>query len=202
MDPLFRQRIVGTLVLVALGVVFWPLIFVTPETREPIVLQPMSQRPAIDQTPIPEPESYEPAVAPNLPEPPKNPPSVQEAADTQTQTDAEGGALAALPASDSVAAPQPRVAPPSEDPLIDEQGLAIFYVLQVATVGSAARANELVEGLQARGYKAFSTRYVRVDDELFRIQIGPNAERAPLTRIKPEIDVVLKVDSQILRYEQ
>ena len=202
MDPLFRQRVVGTLVLVALGVVFWPLIFVTPETREPIVLQPMSQRPAIDQTPIPEPESYESAVAPNLPEPPKNPPSVQEAADTQTQTDAEGGALAALPASDSVAAPQPRVAPPSEDPLIDEQGLAIFYVLQVATVGSAARANELVEGLQARGYKAFSTRYVRVDDELFRIQIGPNAERAPLTRIKPEIDVVLKVDSQILRYEQ
>ena len=202
MDPLFGQRVVGTLVLVALGVVFWPLIFVTPETREPIVLQPMSQRPAIDQTPIPEPESYEPAVAPNLPESPKNPPSVQEAADTQTQTDAEGGALAALPASDSVAAPQPRVAPPSEDPLIDEQGLAIFYVLQVATVGSAARANELVEGLQARGYKAFSTRYVRVDDELFRIQIGPNAERAPLTRIKPEIDVVLKVDSQILRYEQ
>ena len=202
MDPLFRQRAVGTLVLVALGVVFWPLIFVTPETREPIVLQPMSQRPAIDQTPIPEPESYESAVALNLPEPPKNPPSVQEAADTQTQTDAEGGALAALPASDSVAAPQPRMAPPSEDPLIDEQGLAIFYVLQVATVGSAARANELVEGLQARGYKAFSTRYVRVDDELFRIQIGPNAERAPLTRIKPEIDVVLKVDSQILRYEQ
>ena len=202
MDPLFRQRIVGTLVLVALGVVFWPLIFVTPETREPIVLQPMSQRPAIDQTPIPEPESYESAVAPNLPEPPRNPPPVREAADTQTQTDAEGSALATLPASDSVAAPQPRVAPPSEDPLIDEQGLAIFYVLQVATVGSAARANELVEGLQARGYKAFSTRYVRVDDELFRIQIGPNAERAPLTRIKPEIDVVLKVDSQILRYEQ
>jgi DedD protein len=201
-DPLFRQRLVGTLVLVALGIVFWPLIFVTPEPREPIVLQPMSQRPAIDQTPIPEPESYESAVAPKLPEPPKNPSTVQEAADIQTQTDAEGSALAALPDSDSVAAPQPRVAPPAEDPLVDEQGLAIFYVLQVATVGSASRANELVEGLQARGYKAFSTRYVRVDDELFRVQIGPNAERASLMRIKPEVDAVLKVDSQILRYEQ
>ena len=202
MDPLFRQRLVGALVLVALGVVFWPLIFVTPETREPIVLQPMSQRPAVDQTPIPEPESYESAVALQLPEPPKNPPQVQEAADIQTRTDAEGVSLAALPDSDSVAVPQPSVAPPSEDPLVDEQGLAIFYVLQVATVGSASRANELVEGLQARGYKAFSTRYVRVDDELFRVQIGPNAERAALMRIKPEIDAVLKVDSQILRYEQ
>ena len=202
MDPLFRQRLVGALVLVALGVVFWPLIFVTPETREPIVLQPMSQRPAVDQTPIPEPESYEPAVATQLPEPPKNPPQIQEAADIQTLTDAEGTSLADLPDSDAVAAPQPSVAPPSEDPLVDEQGLAIFYVLQVATVGSASRAKELVEGLQARGYKAFSTRYVRVDDELFRVQIGPNAERAPLMRIKPEIDAVLEVDSQIMRYEQ
>ena len=202
MDPLFRQRVVGTLVLVALGVVFWPLIFVTPETREPIVLQPMSQRPAIDQTPIPEPESYESNVAPQLPEPPKNPSPVQEAADIQTQTDAVASSLAALPDSGSVAAPQPRVAPPSEDPLVDDQGLAIFYVLQVATVGSASRADELIEGLQARGYKAFSTRYDRVDDELFRVQIGPNAERAPLMRIKPKNDVVLKVDSQLLRYEQ
>ena len=202
MDPLYRQRLVGTLVLVALGVVFWPLIFVTPDTRAPITLQPMSQRPAVDQTPITEPESFEPSVAPKLPQPPTNPPPVQEAADIQTQTDAERGALAALPDSDSVAAPQPRVVPPSEDSLVDEQGLAIFYVLQVATVGSVSRANELVEGLQARGYKAFSTRYDRVDDELFRVQIGPNAERAPLMRIKPEIDAVLKVDSQILRYEQ
>ena len=84
MDPLFRQRLVGTLVLVALGVVFWPLIFVTPDIREPIVLQPMSQRPVIDQTPIPEPESYEPSVAPKLPDPPKNPSQVQEVADIQT----------------------------------------------------------------------------------------------------------------------
>ena len=53
MSPLLKQRLVGALVLVAIGVVFWPLIFVTPENREPLVLQPMSQRPLIDQKPIP-----------------------------------------------------------------------------------------------------------------------------------------------------
>ena len=116
MDPLFRQRLVGTLVLVALGIVFWPLIFVTPETREPIALQPMSQRPAVDQTPIPEPDSFEPSVAPKLPDRPKTPSQVQDAADIQTQTDAAADSLADLPDSDSVAAPQPRLAPPSEDP--------------------------------------------------------------------------------------
>jgi DedD protein len=141
-------------------------------------------------------------VAPKLPDPPKNPSQVQEVADIQTQTDAAADSLADLPDSKSVAAPRPRLAPPSDDAIVDGQGLAIFYVLQVATVGSAARADELVEGLQSRGYKAFSSRYVRVDDELFRVQIGPNAERAPLMRLKPDIDAVLKVDSQILRYEQ
>ena len=119
-----------------------------------------------------------------------------------TETEAGADSLADLPDSDSVAASQPRLTPPSGDTLVDDQGLAIFYVLQVATVGSASRADQLVEGLQARGYKAFSTRYIRVDDELYRVQIGPNAERAPLMRIKPEIDEVLKVDSQILRYQQ
>ena len=202
MDPLVRQRLVGTVVLVALGIVFWPLIFVTPETRAPIVLQPMSQRPAIDQTPIPEPKSYKSSVAPKLPELPKYSSQAQEAADVQTQTEAGADSLADLPDSDSVAASQPRLTPPSGDALVDDQGLAIFYVLQVATVGNASRADQLVEGLQARGYKAFSTRYIRVDDELYRVQIGPNAERAPLMRIKPEIDEVLKVDSQILRYQQ
>ena len=49
---------------------------------------------------------------------------------------------------------------------------------------------------------AFSAPYVRVDEELFRVQIGPNAERRKLLLIKPEVDSVLGVDSQVLRYVQ
>ena len=202
MNSLLKQRLVGILVLVALGVVFWPLIFVTPENREPLVLQPMSQRPVIDQTPISEPESYESSVAPTLPAAPENPKVVQDAADASTQTNAEEVALASLPRRESLAAPQPRAAAPSEAPLIDDDGFAVFYVLQVATVGSSERAEEIVEALRARGYKAFSKRYVRVDDELYRVQIGPNAERDALLQMKPDIDEALRVDSQILRYEQ
>ena len=202
MNPLLKQRLVGALVLVALGVVFWPLIFVTPENREPLVLQPMSQRPVIDQTPISEPESYESSVAPALPAAPQNPQVMQDAADASTQTNAEAGALESLPSRESVATPQPGADAPSADPLIDDDGFAVFYVLQVATVGSSDRAKEIVEGLRSRGYKAFSKRYVRVDDELYRVQIGPNAERDPLLKMKPEIDQALNVDSQILRYEQ
>ena len=78
----------------------------------------------------------------------------------------------------------------------------MFWVLQVATVGSSERADELVAGLQERGYRAFSKRYVRVDDEMHRVQIGPNIDRERLMQMKPQIDSILSVDSQVLRYIQ
>lgn len=202
MDPLLKQRLVGTLVLVALGVVFWPLIFVTPQDRDPVVLEPISGRPVIDQSPIAEPESYQVSVAEALPDPPTTSDAAQGDADLGTRTEIDAIELRSLPLADAVAAPSPRIDPPSDTSLIDEQGVAVFWVLQVATVGSADRATEIVDGLRERGYKAFSKRYVRVDDELFRVQVGPNAERDVLARIKPEVDQALRVDSKILRYVQ
>lgn len=202
MDPLLKQRLVGTLVLVALGVVFWPLIFVTPQDRDPVVLQPISGRPVIDQSPITEPESYQVSVAEALPDAPTRAAAVQGDADRGTRTEIDAAELRSLPPADAVAMPLPRIEPPSDASLIDEQGVAVFWVLQVATVGSAGRAAEIVDGLRERGYKAFSKRYIRVDDELFRVQVGPNAERDVLARIKPEVDQALRVDSKILRYVQ
>ena len=202
MNPILRQRLVGTLVLVALGVVFWPLIFVTPDQRDPISVQPMTDKPDIDRSPIVAPETYEVVVGEKLPERAEIPEEEQIAADAETRIDAENIDLADLPQRAELESALVRDAPSERDPLIDDEGLPVFWVLQVATVGSDARAIELVEGLTDLGYTAFSTPYARVDEELFRVQIGPNAERRKLLLIKPEVDSVLGVDSQVLRYVQ
>ena len=202
MNPILRQRLVGTLVLVALGVVFWPLIFVVPDQRDPISLQPMADKPDINRSPIAAPETYEVAVGENLPERTEIPEEEQIAADTETRIDAEDIDLADLPQRVDLESALIRDAPPAREPLIDDEGLPVFWVLQVATVGSAARAIELVEGMTDLGYTAFSTPHARADKELFRVQIGPNAERQKLLLIKPEVDSVLGVDSQVLRYVQ
>ena len=201
MNPILRQRLVGTLVLVALGVVFWPLIFVTPDQRDPISLQPMTDKPEIDRSPIAAPETYEVAVVEKLPEPAEIPEKEQIAADADTRIDSENIDLVGLPQRADLESALVRDAPATE-PLIDDEGLPVFWVLQVATVGSDARAAQLVEGLTDLGYTAFSTPYARAEKELFRVQIGPNAERQKLLLIKPEVDSVLGVDSQVLRYVQ
>lgn len=202
MNPILRQRLVGTLVLVALGVVFWPLIFVTPDQRDPISVQPMTDKPDIDHSPIAVPETYEVAVTEKLPEPAKIAEEEQIAADAETRIDAETIDLVDLPQRADLESALVPDAPSPGEPLIDDEGLPVFWVLQVATVGSDARAAELVQGLTDLGYTAFSTPYTRVDEELFRVQIGPNAERRKLLLIKPEVDSVLGVDSQVLRYVQ
>ena len=59
MNPIVRQRLVGALVLIALCVVFWPIVFVEPVDQQPIELQPTPERPDIDTSPIAKPQSPE-----------------------------------------------------------------------------------------------------------------------------------------------
>ncbi len=202
MNPLTKQRLVGTVVLVALGIVFWPLIFDAPDVHDPIALGAMSDKPFVDRTPIPMPESFEAVVKETLPDSPSIEAGVQLAADKNTRTGADAVSLQALRGSDELADNSELTGSGNGDNLVDEAGLPIFWVLQVATVGSSDRADELVAALEQRGYRAFSKQYLREAEQLYRVQIGPKFDRAALMQIKPEIDSILAVDSQVLRYVQ
>jgi DedD protein len=202
LDSLLKQRLVGASVLVALGVVFWPLIFTQPDIRDPLVLSEMPARPVIDQSPIQPPSDPSEQITAQLPIFEVVPEALQESADNRTVVGDEGDGLRGLEPETS-----PLEVPIREDldggqPLIDDSGLPIFWVLQVATVGRESRAEEIVTALRERGNKAFYSRFMRVDQELFRVQVGPNSDQAYLRSIKESIDTALQVDSQLLRYVQ
>ena len=201
MDPIIKQRLVGSLVLVALGIVFWPLIFVDNPGRESISVAPMPERPFVDTSPLAAPESLQSEVEPLLPGEPSGEGFDQTAADEATRIDEAPNTSDLAPAAD-LDPMTTRSLPPEDESLIDEQGLPVFWVLQVAAMGTQSSAETLVADLMARGYKAFVNPMQRANDTLYRVQIGPNAERAKLTSVKNEIDRVLGVDSQILRYVQ
>ncbi len=192
----------GTLVLIALGIVFWPLIVTAPDVRDPIVLAPMPEAPLIDRTPISPPRSYQADVEAQLPNAPTVPEAVQIAADDNTFIDGSVTIQFDVPLPDEAVTAASSVAKPHDNALIDDEGLAQFWVLQVATLASKARAAEVVSNLKSQGYKAFYRRFMRRDDALFRVQIGPNAERERLQRLRPQIDKALGVESEILRYTQ
>ncbi len=202
---MLKQRLVGTLVLVALGIVFWPLIFAPPESsREPLVLGPMPDPPQIDRSPIAPPEDFRHSVESSLPDTTVLSAEEQSLADDITLLDesAPEDNLDGLAQLSGALESTERVVPSATEPLIDAEGLAQFWVLQVATVSSQDRAEALVSGLRERQYKAFSSQFQKEGKTLYRIQIGPNVERQRLENIKPEVDRALAVESQILRYSQ
>lgn len=207
MRQIVRQRLVGTLVLLALAVVFWPIIFVSPVTDQPIVLEPMPPRPKIDESPLPPPVSKRAVVENELPLPEVNE-AAQLSADEATLLDGNDESTAnddlnldSVPPALTLDPLENRTSAPVAVAR-DDSGFAKSWALQVATVSSVARADKLVKQLQAKGYEAFHQKLIRQEKPLWRVQIGPKLEQAKFKAIKAEVDKALNVDSRIVRYLQ
>ena len=201
MDNLVKQRLVGALILVALGVVFWPIIFVARDgdTRELRVAVP--EPPPVDLSPLPAPDSAalrraplaqaqaqgaEQGLAPELfdsdPQVPEPLPALPASADTQPPASLE-------PAHETLQAPA-----------IDADGLPIAYALQVATMGQRERAETLRDELLKAGYKGYLQRLRRDDRTLYRVLVGPRYQRDDLAPVKEAVDRTWRVESLIIRY--
>lgn len=204
MEPVIRQRLVGTLVLLALGIVFWPIIFVQPEVDQGIVLERTPPRPIIDETPIVKPESPREVILEEVTGPAVDP-LEQAAADESTlmseeQRSTEDGVESIRGSAEVDALTERRGVP--EAPTRDGVGFAISWVLQVAAVSSRQQADALVNGLRNKGYEAFHRPVSGESSSLWRVQIGPKLEQAKLRAMKDEIDPAFNVDSKIIRYVQ
>lgn len=198
MNNVLKQRLVGALILIALGVVFWPIIFVEKggpvgagETRMP-------PPPAVDTSPVEPPDLAGLRTAP---------PQEQDTA-MEDAVDADVAGQAAEPNAAPVPPPATSPVPeaghtrsePPEKPSLDARGIPIVWSLQVASVSDAARADKLRGDLLAMGHKAYIRKVAVGGKTLYRVCVGPKAEKAQLDALRPEIDNRFGVSSRIVRY--
>lgn len=212
MNNVMKQRLVGALILVALGVVFWPIIFVEPGTPAGSEAVQVPPRPQIDTAPLPAPDE---ALLREVP-PPAEPAPLTDAElaglrDTpppDSNAPATAQAKEEAPAEPNGAAPE-AAAPPepgetrSEAPLkpeLDADGIPIAWALQVASVSDSERADKLRADLLALGYKAYIKRVRSGGKTLYRVSVGPKGEKARLEAIRGEIDTEFGVTSLVVRY--
>ncbi len=59
MNDIFKQRLVGALILIALGVLFWPIIFVEPDAPAVADQSRFLAPPEVDTTPLAPPDASE-----------------------------------------------------------------------------------------------------------------------------------------------
>ena len=190
---MFKQRLVGFIVLGALAVIFWPIVFVSPEPEQDLMLPvfEMPERPTVATS-----ERREPVLErvdrSRLP-------VIERAEPIGTVPVDVEDVDASIPLIDADTQPNSQSAA-RQRAEFDEQGLPVSWELHVATLGAESRANEITMVLREKGYKAYVAPITIAEDDLYRVMVGPNLQKQRLLDMKPVIDTYFAVNSRIVRF--
>ncbi|MDB5981478.1 MAG: cell division protein [Pseudomonas sp.] len=217
LDNVFKQRMVGALVLIALAVIFLPMLFSRQdETRRVQVDVPATpQAPAVtqikvDPVAVPEPQALpqepvpsdeEIAQAPTQAPMQKAPVPAMQPLPTPVPTPvAKAPAPAPAPTQVAKAAPAPAAAakPAAADTShVDANGLSVSWSVQMASLSNRESAEALQKTLRTQGYNA----YIRSSDGMNRVFVGPLIERAEAERLRDQLSKQQKLKGFVVRFQ-
>lgn len=218
LDNVFKQRMVGALVLIALAVVFLPMLFSRPdELREvrvnapsapaaPVVPDVSVQPAAVPDAPAPTVvEDAAPATAPSAAHAPA--PAITAKAPAQAHPPSMPIASAptvTAPTATTPAVAQPKAAPQPATPAatapanrLDASGVPVSWAVQLASLSSRSGADTLQKTLRTQGYNA----YVRSADGKNRVFVGPLIDRAEAERLRDVINRQQNLKGFVVRFE-
>lgn len=226
LDNTFKQRMVGALVLIALAVIFLPMLFsrqdemrevrVEAPTAPKVPVQPqvqvqpvqVPQQQPVAQEPIPEDanlaQEQTGAEVPPVPNTPK--PQVATPISSTKPTMPIGAAP--KPAHEAAAQPQQQPAAPAvataAKPIaaqapskIDPNGLPVSWSVQLASLSSRDGADNMQKTLRTQGYNA----YVRSADGKNRVYVGPLIDRAEAERLRDTLNRQQNLKGFVVRFE-
>lgn len=192
LDKGLKQRMVGALVLVALAVIFLPMLLSREdEMRRVVVDAPnMPQAPVVPEIVVQPAEVIEPEAFPQEPVPEPEAPLV---AEMPAQPAEQKPAPAAQPAKPEPAA----TAPAKPASRLDANSLPVSWSVQLASLSSRAGAENLQKTLRSQGYNA----YIRTFDGMNRVFVGPLIERAEAERLRDQLNRQHKLNGFVVRFQ-
>lgn len=202
LDKGLKQRVVGALVLLALAVIFLPMLFSREdEMRQVVVEAPVMPKPPampsveVQPTEVPEPQAEEADV---VPQPEVVPAPSTPVASTPTQiAPVQPIAPASKPAAMQPPAQAGVPATPAPAQRLDASNLPVSWSVQLASLSNRARADELQKSLRSQGYNA----YVRSFDGMNRVFVGPVVERAEADRLRDQLGKQQKLNGFVVRFQ-
>ena len=214
LDNVFKQRMVGALVLIAVAVIFLPMLFTREdETRTVQVEAPAApQAPAstqiqVDPVSVPEPQALPEEPVPGDADMAANnqPPSMPIAPAPTTQAAPAAAPPAAKPAAKPAPAPTPAPTPAPAAPAVakaapsgvDANGLSVSWSVQLASMSNRANADNLQKTLRTQGYNA----YIRTADGVNRVFVGPLIERAEADRLRDLLSRQQNLKGFVVRFQ-
>ncbi|VVM97814.1 SPOR domain-containing protein [Pseudomonas fluorescens] len=213
LDKAYKQRMVGALVLVALAVIFLPMLFSRQDEQRQVTVEAPAapQAPAVPQVQMETVAVPEPQALPQEPVP-----TDEEVAEDTAPAASAAPAPAPAPtapimitkpvAPPAVAKPIPAPAQPitaaSSKPdttqsRVDANGLSVSWSVQLASLSSRASAESLQKTLRSQGYNA----YIRSADGKNRVFVGPLIERAEADRLRDLLGRQQNLKGFVVRFQ-
>jgi DedD protein len=193
LDKGLKQRIVGALVLVALAVIFLPMLF----SREDELRQVTVDAPAMPDKPAMPEVALDPVVVPE-------PVAEDEVPPVEPVPQAPSEPIAAIPQPAAepqapVEAAQPPATPIEKKPAsgLDANNLPVSWSVQLASLSSRAGAEKLQQTLRSGGYNA----YIRSFDGMNRVFVGPVIERAEADRLRDLLNRQQNLKGFVVRFQ-
>jgi len=194
LDKGLKQRMVGALVLLALAVIFLPMLLSREdESRRVLVDAPeMPAAPAMPEVEL------QPVAVPEqqlLPDEPIDAEAAQSLESGEpVVTEQPVAPITPLPS----AAAEPAVTPPQSAPSkLDANSLPISWSVQLASLSSSDGAQNLQKTLRSQGYNA----YIRSVDGMNRVFVGPLIERAEADRLRDQLNRQHKLNGFVVRFQ-
>lgn len=190
LDKGLRQRMVGALVLVALAVIFLPMLF----SREDELQRVVVDAPVMPQAPAMPSAELDPVSVPQVQDLPQEPVPGSGLEASAPVVEAPAVAVTEPAATKPAAAADVAPVPVSR---LDANGLAVSWSVQLASLSSRASAESLQQTLRGKGYNA----YIRNVDGMNRVFVGPVIERAEADRLRDQLTRLQKLNGFVVRFQ-
>jgi len=192
----FKQRIIGAIVLVALAVIFIPILlpghrdFGFSDTESHIPPKPAE----LENLKVLELEKPLPAPAPR--EVVRTP--IDERSPPAPETETETPTVEQQPAA---ADKKPSTPPVSQETTSDTATTSKAWVVQVGSFGQRDNAMRLRDQLRSKGYKTFVEQISSADKKFYRVRVGPVVSRDNALALQKELQAKMKLpDTKVMSH--
>lgn len=204
MSSQFQNRLVGVIVIVALGVIFLPDILDGKKQREEEQFAEIPLRPEIQTSELPEQdiETLELGAEGSLSGDDSQSADVNQSGDGTQSGDAtwhiaqESGQSQKSEAKNTstpVNKPATETVKPTAMP-------KAAWTIQLGSFNNAANVRGLVKRLRDKGFTAYTLPTKPVDGQLTKVFVGPNVSKDKLSRMQADIEKLTKLKGRVVAY--
>ncbi|HBC6623878.1 TPA: cell division protein DedD [Proteus mirabilis] len=207
----FQNRLVGAVVLVAVGVIFLPTLFDGDKkyNEDQFASIPLVPKPGDEQ----DIESIAPIEQTTTPSTPSD--GASEAMISEAVTGVEQPQVSTPEVSEPQVAPStpvveppkvvnPPVEPPTTPPPAVSETTAPkgeAWVVQLGALKNAAKVEEIIAKMHLSGYPVYTVPARPVSGKVTRIYIGPNASKAELQAMLPRLKELTGLQGEVRAYK-